>query len=230
MGYELYNIVPWGRSYDEYVRMFDLSDADLNGRILDCAAGPASFVAKMHRRGKHAIACDPIYRYSVDEIRHRIDETYEIVIDDARKQRHKFVWTEQIPDPDVLGRIRMAAMQRFLADYPEGLRQGRYVPDALPKLSFADQSFDLAICSHCLFLYSGRLTLDFHIAAIREMCRVASEARIFPILDFAGRPSMHIDGVREKLLESGCEVRIAPVPYEFQKGGNQMMVVRIAGT
>ena len=29
-------IVPWGRSFDEYRRMFDLSADDLNARILGC--------------------------------------------------------------------------------------------------------------------------------------------------------------------------------------------------
>jgi hypothetical protein len=38
-------VVPWGRSLSEYVRMFDLSPADLQSRILDCAGGPASFNA-----------------------------------------------------------------------------------------------------------------------------------------------------------------------------------------
>ena len=43
--------VPWGRSLEEYVRMFQLSAADLASNIPDCAAGPASFNAEMHARG-----------------------------------------------------------------------------------------------------------------------------------------------------------------------------------
>jgi hypothetical protein len=33
-------IVPWGRSLDEYSRMFALTAADLDSCIVDCAAGP----------------------------------------------------------------------------------------------------------------------------------------------------------------------------------------------
>lgn len=56
--------VPWGRSFDEYVRMFDLSDSDLHSRILDCAGGPASFNVEMRRRGRIVVSCDPIYQFS----------------------------------------------------------------------------------------------------------------------------------------------------------------------
>ena len=43
MSFHLRDVVPWGRSYDEYVRMFALSEADLASKMLGCADGPASF-------------------------------------------------------------------------------------------------------------------------------------------------------------------------------------------
>jgi len=36
MGFTLEKVVPWGRSYDEYVSMFGLSEADLRLRVLGC--------------------------------------------------------------------------------------------------------------------------------------------------------------------------------------------------
>ncbi len=44
MGFTLDKIVPWGRSYDEYVSMFGLTKADLGLRILGCGDGPAGFI------------------------------------------------------------------------------------------------------------------------------------------------------------------------------------------
>ena len=38
---KLHEIASWGRSFEEYRRMFSLSDADLSGRILGCGDGPA---------------------------------------------------------------------------------------------------------------------------------------------------------------------------------------------
>lgn len=43
MGFALDKVVPWGRSYEEYISMFDLSEADLQLRILGCGDGPAGF-------------------------------------------------------------------------------------------------------------------------------------------------------------------------------------------
>ena len=43
MGFTLDKVVPWGRSYNEYVSMFALSEADLKLPILGCGDGPAEF-------------------------------------------------------------------------------------------------------------------------------------------------------------------------------------------
>lgn len=43
---DLERIVFIGRTYEEYIRMFDLLESDLIGqRILDCPAGACSFTA-----------------------------------------------------------------------------------------------------------------------------------------------------------------------------------------
>ena len=52
-------VVPWGRSFDEYRRMFDLSAQDLELRILGCGDGPAAFNASMRQRGGRVVSCDP---------------------------------------------------------------------------------------------------------------------------------------------------------------------------
>ena len=53
--FTLEQVVPWGRSFDEYCRMFALSDDDLTLRILGCGDGPASFNAEANRRGKSSV-------------------------------------------------------------------------------------------------------------------------------------------------------------------------------
>lgn len=45
------SIKPWGRSFEEYVRMFSLTPADLKRKILGCGEGPASFNAELAERG-----------------------------------------------------------------------------------------------------------------------------------------------------------------------------------
>jgi hypothetical protein len=216
--------VPWGRNFDEYRRMFNLVDADLNRRILGCADGPASFNAAMYQRGHRVISCDPLYQFSAAQIQARIDATYETVIGQTRRNQERFVW-DSIPSPDALGEIRMAAMRDFLADYDQGIQGGRYIAAELPALPFAPGTFDLALCSHFLFLYSDNFSLDFHQQAVDALCQAAREVRIFPVLNYNAEPSPHLQPLLEYLAQSGYHANIETVSYEFQRGGNQMLRV-----
>lgn len=223
--FTLDHVVPWGRSFDEYRRMFALTDHDLCLRILGCGDGPASFNVEATRRGLRVISCDPIYRWDAAQIQDRIMVTYSEVLEQTRKNADEFVWTS-IRSVEELGLIRMAAMKEFLSDYPVGKREGRYIDASLPMLPFASGSFDLALSSHFLFLYTTQLGEEFHLTAVREMCRVANEVRIFPVLAMGGRRSPLVDRIAGELGNSAFEVSIDTVPYEFQRGGNQMMRIR----
>ena len=117
------NVYPWGRSFDEYRRMFRLTDDDLRRRILGSADGPASFNAVMNRRGGRVVSCDPLYRHDASEIRRRIDAVYPEMVEARTRDRDRFVWNV-IRSPDMLGRLRRAAMDEFLADYEAGRRSG----------------------------------------------------------------------------------------------------------
>jgi hypothetical protein len=141
-----------------------------------------------------------------------------------RRNTHEYVW-DSIRSVEELGRVRMEVMEDFLTDYDSGKPDGRYLDAELPDLDFPEGSFDLAVCSHFLFPYSEHLSGAFHRGAILELCRVAAEVRIFPLLALGGRPSPHLPGIVED-LSSSCEISIETVPYEFQRGGNQMMRLR----
>ncbi|WP_264308249.1 hypothetical protein [Nodosilinea nodulosa] len=95
----------------------------------------------------------------------------------------------------------------------------------MPNLDFADNQFDLCLCSHLLFLYSEQLSLEFHIASIRELLRVASEVRIFPLMQLNCEPSPYLGAVIDALDPECFKIQICPVAYEFQKGGNQMLKI-----
>jgi SAM-dependent methyltransferase len=222
---QLDEVVPWGRSFSEYCRMFALSEADLGRRVLGCGDGPASFNAEATALGHDVISCDPIYAFSGEEIRQRVEACYGTVVELARQNAHRFVW-EEFANADALGRARLAAMERFLGDLEAGGARGRYVATSLPRLPFGDRQFDLCVCSHFLFLYAKQLDLMFHLAAVREMLRVAREVQIFPLLDLEGRASAHVVPVRDALLAGGWDVNVVRVAYEFQRGGDSMLVVK----
>ena len=223
---KLREVIPWGRSFDEYRLMFGLSETEFAGRILGCGDGPASFNAEATVRGHSVISCDPIYAIPAEEIRQRVEDTHEMVISQVRLNPEAYVWS-YFHDPDHLGQCRLTAVRRFLEDFEKGMAEGRYVTASLPSLPFEDGQFDLALCSHLLFLYSDHLSSDFHQASIVELLRVAAEVRVFPLVTLEGKPSPHVERLVTSLADKGSITEICSVAYEFLQGGNRML--RIIG-
>ncbi len=118
MAFRYKTVVPWGRNYNEYIRMFDLSGNDLKLRILGCGDGPASFNCECNERGGDVISIDPIYSMATEEILERIRETYNDVINQTEKNKDKFRW-DIINSVEELGRLRMSSMQFFLESYEQ---------------------------------------------------------------------------------------------------------------
>lgn len=224
MAFKLKDIVPWGRSFAEYEAMFALKAIDLEKDILGCADGPASFNYQMAKIGRKVVSVDPVYCFTRKEIRSRITNTFEVVLRQVKENMDDVVW-DHIRSVEELGEVRRAAMECFLSDYDSGKSEGRYVCGSLPELQFDDRQFDIALCSHFLFLYSSHLSVQNHIDSIKELCRVAQEVRIFPILELGSKISRHFDAVSNYFREAGYVVETRFVDYEFQKGGNQMMKI-----
>ncbi|MBE9069993.1 SAM-dependent methyltransferase [Leptolyngbya cf. ectocarpi LEGE 11479] len=222
---QLDEIVPWGRTFKEYKLMFNLSESDLNANILGCGDGPASFNAEMTSQNYSVISIDPIYLFSAQQIRQRVQETYKTIISQVRQNSDQYIW-KNFRDVDELGASRLSAMERFLADYDVGKAEARYLPQSLPSLDLADNQFDLCLCSHLLFLYSAQLSLEFHVEAIHELLRVSKEVRIFPLLRLDGELSSYVKPVIQKMSQQGISTKIQSVAYEFQKGGNQMLHIQ----
>ena len=221
MTFTLDEVVPWGRNFDEYAAMFALDRHDLTRRILGCADGPASFNAEAAARGAHVVSCDPLYAFTPAQIATRIEEVSPHILEQTRANADGFVW-DRFASVEALGEARHAAMSSFLDHYGRE-RDERYLAAALPALPFADGAFDLALVSHFLFLYSEHLSFDFHLAAVRELCRVANEVRIFPILTLAREPSRYLNPLIDRLARDGWSARLERVGYEFQRGGNTML-------
>lgn len=223
--YLINDVYPWGRSLEEYERMFSLTPEDLQGRILDCCGGPASFNAELTARGGAVVSCDPLYQFSKVDIARRVEECRPILMENVRANSHQFVW-HTIKSVEQLEETRMSAMRRFLEDYESGMNEQRYVTAALPTLPFADSAFDLAVVSHMLFLYSEEYDRDFHLQSVKELIKVAKEVRIFPLLGMRNIPSPHLEPVMEELRQTGCYVETVKVDYEFMVGGDRMLLVR----
>ena len=221
----LNSIVPWGRNLSEYVDMFNLTNDELKkSKILGCGDGPASFNAEVTALGGSVVSIDPTYQFSTEQIAGRIDEVALEVMAEVRKKQEGFIW-KNIANPDALYNMRMSAMQTFLADFENGKEEGKYRYEMLPKLSFNDAQFDLALSSHFLFLYSEHLDEEFHIKAIDEMLRVAKEVRIFPLVTLSGKRYSYLNAIIMALKHKGYQVDIITTEYEFQQNAFEMLKI-----
>jgi hypothetical protein len=182
MAFKYESIVPWGRSYHEYLEIFNLKSDDLNKFILGCGDGPANFDCIHTSKNKKCISIDPIYQFTKKQIVIKINDTFNNVIAQTKNNVEKFNW-DKINNVEELAKTRMTAMNIFLNDYEKCLKEKRYIYAELPKLPFNENDFDLIISAHFLFFYSENLSLEFHKDSIIEMLRIAKEIRIFPIVD-----------------------------------------------
>jgi len=213
-----------GRTYDEYIRIFDLDESMLSkARILDCPSGSSSFATESHLKGIDVTACDIVYNLNADELLGKGRKDIRHVFEKFNEVSHLYTWSYYKNKDDVISR-RKSALEFFTHDFQKGLEAERYVHAELPELPFPDKHFSLVLSSHFLFLYSGRLGLDFHIKCLKELIRVsAGTVCVFPLSGLDAKPYEHLNEVITSLENTGINVEITKTSFEFQAGSNRMM-------
>ncbi len=211
-----------GRSWAEYLKMFDLEVEQLaHESILDCAAGASSFTAHMSNNGCDVTAVDILYNNEADILCYKCREHLEALIEGLKSFDH-FVWN-YFQDLEDLRLERSRACSEFIDDYRDHKGE-RYIAADLTSLPFEDGNFSMVLCSHLLFIYDHRLDYEFHLKAIREMLRVSSrELRIYPLVRNRGEKSPFVNRIIKDLQE---DVEILKVDYEFREGGNEMIKIK----
>lgn len=223
MSFKLNSVVPWGRNFAEYRAMFCLTDEDMKKKIAGFGDGPASFNCEASQQGYSVTSFDPIYSFSENALRDRINEVRHIVMEQMRNNTENYVW-KNIKTLDELENVRMSAMKLFLSDFEKGKKENRYIYHELPdKLPYEKGAFDIGLSSHFLLMYTS-LGYDFHIKSISEMLRVCKEIRIFPIVDLDAEKTQLVSDVINH-FSSSYKVEIKPTEYEFQKGENKMLTI-----
>lgn len=224
---ELENLALWGRNLDDYRNMFLLSNQDLQSKILACDEGPSSLNFEVTKQNGNIISTDMIYQFTKDDVQQIITEISLDVREQLKANQNDFT-CENIKSVYNLMDIRLTAMNDFINDYENGKKENRYVYGKLPELPFKNDTFDLVLSSHFLFLHSEQFDLQFHINAVLEMCRVAkNEVRISPLFDFKNKKSEHLEPILEILKEKGFKTKIIQNNYEFQKETNELLSILI---
>ena len=207
------------RSAAEYRAMFDLAELATDS-ILDCCAGGASFTAET---GGATVALDPVYAQGQAKLAESVRSGQQGASAISYANAEHFDWS-WYGTRERREELRADAAKRFLADLAD--RPGHYIAADVHHLPFADNSFDLVLCSHLLFTWSDVFGQDWHERAIAELVRVSrDEVRIFPtVVQKTGDPVPFLPALRREFAARGVTSRLAKVPYQFQVGADEMLV------
>jgi hypothetical protein len=225
------NVLFYGRTLKEYVSMFDIELSAWQGcKILDCPAGPASFVEEARQQGLDVIGCDPSYTDAIPVmINHGnagIDKTIEVC-----SQYSQYLSQQFYSSLEEMKGYATKALKIFAESYSVGSKENHYIQAALPNLPFRDRSFDLVLSGNFLFIYSKlinpnleHLDYEFHRKAFLELLRVSKkEVRIFPVGNITGQPHEYVSQLLTELKTERIVAEIVPVQYQIFQTGNLML-------
>lgn len=213
----------WVYNLNDYRQMFDLTEGDLSQSILDYPAGISSFNAEMKAMGHAVVSGDQSYGLPPDEMRELADSIYHE--DEVELRAH----LDRLVDQSEAGVKTMltnwqSRKEQFLLDYAKGQSENRYQNMTMPTLSSKDHEFELALCSDLLFQSQAREGYT-PMTLLQELCRVAKEVRVFPLMDESGDVAKVLGPVMLELQSNNFGVEVRAVPYEEQKGSNAMLRV-----
>jgi len=217
-------LVLWGHSVDEYREMFDLSQEDMNSRILEYGCGPSAVNAQQFYEAHEAVSCDPLFVLDKDTLSSKAVMIFAQMADEVRQEQDQFDFSRS-GGLDKLIVQRQNGMKQFFADYEQGKAEGRYFGAADYHLPYPNFSFDFALSSHYLFADLDDQTVDFHLNVISELARVAKEVRIFPLIDREGKTSEFLGPVLLQLQQKGYGVEVREVAFHLHKSENAMLRV-----
>ena len=210
-----------GRSYEEYIQMFNLTKEYLKDqKTLDIASGASSFTPQLLNKGFNITAADVLYNTEPQELEKISSNDFNTLIQAHSGLDCNSDWNFFKNSDDMI-KQRTMVYKEFIGSYNK--EKGKiYIPAELPSLPFKNNEFSLVLCSHLLFLYDDRLDYDFHLQSLKEMLRVTSrEIRIYPL----GRSNCKSKFLGQiiKYLSKYAHVDLLKVNYVSKHGGNEMM-------
>ncbi|MFF8848151.1 methyltransferase domain-containing protein [Streptomyces sp. NPDC015127] len=205
--------------------MFTLTPDQLEGSVLDCPSGSSSFAAEL-RGICDVTSVDPIYSGDLHEVS-------DISLAELERGMAYFRANPHLIDKSYIGSLDLyegslrRARERFLLDFREN--PSRYICGSLPHLPLEDESFDLVLSSHLLFVYPDHFDYAGHLSAVKEMMRVTrGELRIHPFVSTAGEPWPLLGRLRSELESQGHYTEVAASEYQFVRGGGSTLIVKRA--
>jgi hypothetical protein len=212
------------RGLDDYRQMFALDDDRLaHGEFLDCASGASSFGAELRARGGHVLSGDPLYSAGPDAVRRRALHNLDHCEQWLNTHADVIDW-DHLGSPAAYRQAGLRALTLFSADFAD--HPDQYLAASLPSIPLPDDTVDVALCANFLFAYADTPDVDFHVAAITELARIArSEVLIHPL---SARDGRNLDdftaAVDRSLSHAGLHTQTFIAPSTWLRGASTMRI------
>lgn len=214
------SVVNWIYDFSDYQQMYDLTERDFTKSIFDFSAGIASFNAEATKRGMSVVSMDALYSLSDDIMRARAGKFLQDTV------------VQLQATPDCLKNPSLETVRSiiqlwekteklFLEDYATGKLQYRYQPMQTPPFNYETHQFELALCTD--FIFHHALSRENVNAILKELCRVAEEVRIYPLLDHDRKMPKELGPLMLVLQQKNFGVEVREVAYHTLKDGNAML-------
>ena len=218
-------LVLWGHRAAEYQAMFALSPTEMQQPLLEWGCGASAVNATLNASGGSVVSVDPLFTLGPESIAPEVLARFNTRAAEVSEEPNLFDLQSYGGLEGFLAE-RRAGVELFLADYAQGLREERYMPMNAGRLSFAAGRFAFALSSHFLFADAATQSVAGHINTISELARVASEVRLFPLIDRIGHVSPLLGPVLLGLQQANFGVEVRQVSYSLYPEGNAMLRVR----
>lgn len=213
-------MINWVYNFADYQQMYDLNSTDLLQPIFDFPAGISSFNAEATQKGFQICSADPLYQLSEADVRAHAERIFQDTVASLKATPVRLQNPAEANLHHIIQRWKQAE-ELFLQDYAKGRVEKRYQPATLPSLPYQTHQFHIALCTDCLF-YHAAIHSDL-TQVVKELCRVAEEVRIFPLLDDQGKVSDELGPLMLFLQKQNFGVEVRQVPFQLLQGGNAML-------
>jgi len=217
-------IALWGQHLDEYKDMFALTDDDLQKSFLEYNSGVSAFNCEVKSQALSCISCDPWYVLDKQSLKEKIEHSFDKRLLELENNLNSLDLSRYASFEKLVA-YRQQGVASFFADFEKGLAEKRYMPITVDELPFHDFQFDFALVANNFFADLDYQTVEYHIARIKELARVAKDVRIFPLVDAKGVPSNLLGPIIMGLYKDKFRVEVKDVSYHLQHRGNAMLRV-----
>lgn len=202
-------------SLEDIQAIFDLSEQDLTKKILVYGAG-ASYLAH-----PNITLVDPLYQHDLSEIKQLTAAKYQ-ELEKTFKQNPAYVW-EYYSSPTAALEAYQKNSGAFLEHYSQEKKAQRYISGNLENLPFPDNAFDLLLCLDSFFATSQHL--ESHLDMVKELQRIASDIRVFPLLDKSGQLFTNIGQFIFDLQQQGFGIELKHSDFVLQDQGDAVLKI-----